>query len=122
LFQKTLLPGPNLEITTGHHDDGEFEVVTSRPRLSDNLPKVRRQEPLCQLDWELHWDSEGKVIELDQLVTKIYQGGVDHNIRAEVWKYLLGYYDFNSTLKERELHRKSMVSSKKNNMCDGIYI
>ncbi len=33
----------------GHREDGEFEVVTSRPRMMDNLPLVQRQEPLCQL-------------------------------------------------------------------------
>ena len=39
LLQKSLA-GPILESTTCHQDDGEFEVVTSRPRLSENLPMV----------------------------------------------------------------------------------
>ncbi len=34
---------------SGHREDGEFEVVTSRPKLMDNLPLVQRQQPLCQL-------------------------------------------------------------------------
>ena len=95
--------GPILESTTCHQDDGaEFEVVTSRPRLSEHLPIVKREEPLCQLDWELHWDHDGRVLDHNELVKKIFQGGVDHNIRSEVWKFLLGYHDFHSTQKERE--------------------
>jgi hypothetical protein len=34
---------------SGHREDGEFEVVTSRPKLMDNLLLVQRQQPLCQL-------------------------------------------------------------------------
>ncbi len=109
LIQKSLLP--SLEVTTSHQDDGEFEVVTSRPRLCDNLPKVSRIEPLCQLDWELHWDAEGRVLDMDELIEKIFRGGVDHHIRMEVWKFLLGYFDFKSTAKEREIHRKKKVNT-----------
>lgn len=101
--------GPILESTTCHQDDGEFEVVTSRPRLSENLPNVKREDPLCQLDWELHWDHDGKVIDCDELIKKIFQGGIEHNIRSEVWKFLLGYHSFDSTLKQREDNRKSKV-------------
>ena len=110
LIHKSLLPGPNLEVTTGHQDDGAFEVVISRPRLSDNLQKVPRAEPLCQLDWELHWDADGKVLDYEELVMKIFKGGIDHSIRSEVWKFLLDYYDFNSSAVEREAHRKAKVS------------
>ena len=40
----------------GHREDGEFEVVTSRPRLMDTLPHVQREEPLCQLVRKLDCD------------------------------------------------------------------
>jgi len=109
LIHKSLLPGPNLEVTTGHQDDGAFEVVISRPRLSENLPKVSRSEALCQLDWELHWDSDGTVVDHEELIEKIFRGGLDHTIRSEVWKFLLGYYDFQSSAKDRELVRKTKV-------------
>ena len=111
LLQKSLA-GPILESTTCHQDDGEFEVVTSRPRLSANLPLVTRDEPLCQLDWELHWNHDGQVIDHEELIKKIFRGGIEHNIRSEVWKFLLGYNDFSSTLKEREDNRKIKVCVK----------
>ena len=34
---------------------------------------------------------------------------MEHSIRGEVWKFLLGYYDFKSSSKEREIHRKAKV-------------
>eukprot|EP00093_Oithona_nana_P006165 06165.XXX_166349_168505_1 [CDS] Oithona nana genome sequencing. len=99
----------NLEVTTGNQDDGAFEVVTSRPKLSENLPKVLRDEPLCQLDWELHWDEQGRVLDQSELVQKIFKGGVEQNVRSEVWKFLLDYYDFGSSASEREACRKAKV-------------
>ena len=108
LLQKSMNP-TNLEVTTGHQDDGAFEVVTSRPKLSENLPKVLRDEPLCQLDWELHWDDQGRVLDQKELLQKIFKGGVEHNVRSEVWKFLLDYYDFQSSAAEREISRKAKV-------------
>ena len=99
----------NLEVTTGNQDDGAFEVVTSRPKLSENLPKVLRDEPLCQLDWELHWDEQGRVLDQSELIQKIFKGGMEHNVRSEVWKFLLDYYDFGSSASEREACRKAKV-------------
>ena len=77
--------------------------------FSENLPKISRSEPLCQLDWELHWDSEGKCVDKEELLQKIFKGGLDHNIRSEVWKFLLGYYDLDSNAKQREELRKKKV-------------
>ena len=81
--------------------------MVERPRISENLPKVARTDALCQLDWELHWDSDGRVVDQEELVEKIFKGGLEHTIRSEVWKFLLGYYDFKSSAKERESVRKT---------------
>jgi hypothetical protein len=35
-------------------------------------------------DWELHQDVDGNIMEVDDLRTKIFKGGVEHNIRS-VW-------------------------------------
>ena len=109
LLRRSLHAGPNLDVETSHQDDGEFEVVTPRPRLMKDLPRMKRSDPLCQLDWELHLNEDGRVLEVDELKRKIFKGGIDHNIRIEVWKFLLGYFDFNLTFEERSLQRKSKV-------------
>ncbi|AQK54630.1 RabGAP/TBC domain-containing protein [Zea mays] len=33
---------------------------------------------------------------------KVFYGGVDHALRKEVWKFLLGYHEYDSTYAERE--------------------
>ena len=109
LLQNSLLqlPGHNhLDVTL----DGEYEVVTPRPRIMDNLPKVERTDALCQLDWELHFDSDGKILDLNELKDKIFRGGVEHEIRYEVWKFLLGFYEWDSTAKERNRVRSEKVA------------
>ena len=47
-------------------------------------------------------DNEGRVVNAESLKQQIFRGGVDPPIRIEVWKFLLGYYDYNSTYKERQ--------------------
>lgn len=97
----------HLDITSS--GDGEFEVVTPRRRLMQDLPTVDRTEALCQLDWELHFESDGRVVDLDELKEKIFKGGVEHEIRSDVWKFLLGFYDWNTSAEERIRIRKQKV-------------
>lgn len=81
-----------------------FEVISCielPPR-----PKVQRSEPVSQEEWLSHIDSEGKINNVPALKRKIFQGGLTNSIRSDVWKFLLGYYSFNSTQKERHSHRK----------------
>ena len=68
-----------------------------------------RDAPLCQLDWELHINSEGMVQEVPELLEKIFKGGIDENIRGEIWKYLLGYYHWHHPAEVRETNRKARV-------------
>ena len=97
----------HLDVTSTR--DGEFEVVTPRRRLMEDLPKVHRAEAMCQLDWELHFESDGRVVDLEELKEKIFRGGVEHEIRCDVWKYLLGFYDWNSSSEERIRVRNEKV-------------
>jgi hypothetical protein len=32
-------------------------------------------------DWELHQDVDGNIMEIDDLKSKIFKGGIEHNIR-----------------------------------------
>ena len=107
----------HLDVTSS--GDGEFEVVTPRRRLTQDLPNVERTEALCQLDWELHFESDGRVVDLEELREKIFKGGVEHEIRCDVWKFLLGFYDWNTSAEERMIIRKEKV--KNNYLLDYFY-
>ncbi|XP_078599803.1 small G protein signaling modulator 2-like isoform X11 [Branchiostoma floridae x Branchiostoma japonicum] len=49
--------------------------------------------------WSMHED--GQVNDEEEIYRLVYFGGCDHEIRAEVWPYLLGHYTFGDTDGER---------------------
>ncbi|KAL5212476.1 hypothetical protein ABZP36_023323 [Zizania latifolia] len=72
---------------------------------SDNLPLVwgkQRDNPLSVEEWSNFLDPEGRVMDSKALRKKVFYGGVDHVLRKEVWKFLLGYHEYDSTYAERE--------------------
>ncbi|XP_076304526.1 TBC1 domain family member 15-like isoform X1 [Tachypleus tridentatus] len=96
---------PSVEIN--QNEEPGFEVITCMelpPR-----PQVKRDDPVLFDQWESHIDSEGQVTDIEQLKCKIFKGGLLNSLRKEVWKFLLGYFPFNSTRKEREKLRKKKI-------------
>ncbi|GAU11865.1 hypothetical protein TSUD_194870 [Trifolium subterraneum] len=74
-------------------------------RVFDNLSLVwgkPRQSPLDTKEWITFLDSEGRVTDSEALRKRIFYGGLDHELRHEVWGLLLGYYPYDSTYAERE--------------------
>ncbi|ESN93184.1 hypothetical protein HELRODRAFT_115787 [Helobdella robusta] len=54
-------------------------------------------------------DKEGRLTNVSSVKMAIFKGGIDQSIRQEVWKYLLGYYGWNSTYKSRVEDRKKKI-------------
>lgn len=82
--------------------------VPADPLEFDKLTLVwgkPRQSPLTREEWVTFLDSEGRVVDSKTLRKRIFYGGVAHELRKEVWPFLLGYYDYNSTYAEREYLR-----------------
>lgn len=97
-------PTCNINTTTIQED---FEVITCLdlpPR-----PLVKRLSPLSMEEWNAHLEADGRIKNVPALKYKIFRGGVDPSLRCEVWKFLLGFYDFESSMKEREAYRKSRI-------------
>ncbi|XP_062220086.1 uncharacterized protein LOC133919648 [Phragmites australis] len=72
---------------------------------SDHLPLVwgkQRDRPLSVEEWRAFLDPEGRVMDSKALRKKVFYGGVDHALRKEVWKFLLGCHEYDSTYAERE--------------------
>ncbi|KAM9352515.1 TBC1 domain family member 15 isoform 2-T2 [Symphorus nematophorus] len=93
---------PGLEIN--QQEEPGFEVIT-RIDLGSR-PQVTRREPLSADDWTKHQDAEGRMINITHLKHVIFKGGLCHAVRKEAWKFLLGYFPWDSTLEERKaLHR-----------------
>ena len=84
-------------------------VFRSKSCIMASYRPAVRDAPLCQLDWELHIDTDGVVREVPRLLDKIFSGGCDNNIRSEVWKYLLGYYKWHHPTEVQETNKKARV-------------
>lgn len=84
-------------------DVGTFELVD----LKQNDPPLlawgrARLPPLETEEWATFLDSEGRVVDSKAFRKRIFYGGVEHRLRHEVWKFLLGYHRYDSTFAERE--------------------
>ncbi|XP_035258021.1 TBC1 domain family member 15 [Anguilla anguilla] len=89
---------PGLEIN--QQEEPGFEVIT-RIDLG-RRPDVERRDPVSAEDWAQHVDSEGRVQEVSHLKSLIFKGGLCHAVRKEAWKFLLGYFPWDSTRDERK--------------------
>ncbi|XP_066175284.1 TBC1 domain family member 15 isoform X2 [Sylvia atricapilla] len=88
---------PGLKIN--QQEEPGFEVIT-RIDLGKQ-PEVSRREPVSPEEWAKNMDSEGRILDVDYIKRLIFKGGLCHTLRKEAWKFLLGYFPWNSTKEER---------------------
>ncbi|XP_075006097.1 TBC1 domain family member 15 isoform X2 [Calonectris borealis] len=88
---------PGLKIN--QQEEPGFEVIT-RIDLGKQ-PEVSRREPVSAEEWAKNMDSEGRILNVDYIKQLIFKGGLCHTLRKEAWKFLLGYFPWNSTKEER---------------------
>uniref|UniRef100_A0A674N215 TBC1 domain family member 15 n=1 Tax=Takifugu rubripes TaxID=31033 RepID=A0A674N215_TAKRU len=80
-------------------DEPGFELITCGVELGPR-PDVCRGPPLDR--WEEFLDPEGRVKNPERIRDLVFRGGIAPPLRKELWKFLLGFYPWNSTAKERE--------------------
>ncbi|KAL0993317.1 hypothetical protein UPYG_G00106050 [Umbra pygmaea] len=80
-------------------DEPGFELINCGAELGPR-PDVTRGPPLDK--WEEFMDPEGRVKDPERIKELIFRGGITPSLRKDVWKFLLGFYPWNSTVKERE--------------------
>ncbi|KAL4641469.1 TBC1 domain family member 15 isoform X2 [Arapaima gigas] len=93
---------PGLEVN--QQEEPGFEVIT-RIDLGPR-PEVRRREPVSAEGWAVHMDADGRVQNVPHLKELIFKGGLCHAVRKEAWKFLLGYFPWDSTREERKSLQK----------------
>ncbi|XP_044738125.1 small G protein signaling modulator 2-like isoform X2 [Chrysoperla carnea] len=64
------------------------------------IPSIGAECGLTKARWE-NLNKDGIVTDCDEIYRLAYFGGVEHEIRKEVWPYLLGHYKFGSSTNER---------------------
>ncbi|XP_059442679.1 rab GTPase-activating protein 22-like isoform X3 [Corylus avellana] len=95
-------------------------VVASSSSSSSSSSPVstdrRRKHVLLPKQWKSFFTPDGKLIDGGvKFLKKVRSGGVDPSLRTEVWPFLLGVYDMNSSQEERD-----SVKIKKRNEYDNL--
>ncbi|XP_021914957.1 TBC1 domain family member 15 [Zootermopsis nevadensis] len=72
-------------------------------------PPAPRGPPLTVEQWTRFQDKDGRILEVETLKDIIFRGGVEPHLRYEVWKFLLGYFPWDSTHADRQKLRKQKV-------------
>ncbi|KAL5539726.1 hypothetical protein UlMin_045007, partial [Ulmus minor] len=74
--------------------------------LKSPWSRRRRKHALLPKQWKSFFTPDGKLTDGGvKFLKKARSGGVDPSIRAEVWPFLLGVYEVNSTKEERDAVR-----------------
>ncbi|XP_010276132.1 PREDICTED: TBC1 domain family member 17-like, partial [Nelumbo nucifera] len=88
--------------SVGTPTDSFYEV---RAECTDDVPKTRFKikggKTLSERRWHAAFSPEGH-LDISKTLSRIYRGGIHPSIRGEVWEFLLGCYDPESTFEERE--------------------
>ncbi|XP_054775081.2 TBC1 domain family member 15-like isoform X2 [Lytechinus pictus] len=86
-------------------EQGYGLVSQSQIRLGER-PNVDRLDPMTEVEWLQYQDKEGRITKVDDVLRRIFRGGLAPSLRKEVWKFLLRYYPWNSTRSERQSLRR----------------
>ncbi|CAH8385173.1 unnamed protein product [Eruca vesicaria subsp. sativa] len=79
-----------------------FTVYSRRGSIGSPWPLRRRKHALQPSQWNSFFTHQGRLRDGGvKFLKKVRSGGVDPSIRPEVWPFLLGVYDLNSTEEER---------------------
>ncbi|CAN7051714.1 unnamed protein product [Brassica rapa subsp. trilocularis] len=82
-------------------------VYSHRGSIGSPWSLRRRKHALQPKQWNAFFPKEGRLSDGGvQFLKKVRSGGVDPSIRPEVWLFLLGVYDLNSTEEERDSIRQ----------------
>ncbi|RZC73847.1 hypothetical protein C5167_049328 [Papaver somniferum] len=77
-------------------------VSSDRSSLKSPWSRRRRKHSLSSRKWKNLFTLDGKIRDRVKFLKKVRSGGVDPSIRTDVWPFLLGVYDLNSTEEERD--------------------
>ncbi|KAJ7965285.1 GTPase-activating protein gyp7 [Quillaja saponaria] len=78
----------------------------SRGHLKSPWSRRKRKHTLSPQQWRSLFTPDGRLRDSGvKFLKKVRSGGVDPSIRAEVWPFLLGVYDLNSSEEDRDIIR-----------------
>ena len=88
------------------------EVVQSDRNPSEDLDRLH-PEKVEESQTDTSRKSIGGLVNEAEIYTRIYFGGVDPDIRREVWPYLLGHHKWNATGKVNRIMTHFIICLRK---------
>lgn len=79
----------------------KFTIIQSGLRAKDCHPEEGIYGVVNEEIWRSYVNEKGQVEEPYSLRKAIFFGGIDKNLRVEIWPFLLGMFDFESTEEDR---------------------
>ena len=83
-----------------HTGESDFELYDVRKPLEPTVP-VSRDVPVTRIEFESHLDQEGRVHRIKELQDRVFGGGIEPELRKEIWPFLLNVYGWDTTVLER---------------------
>eukprot|EP00039_Didymoeca_costata_P028524 m.21341 g.21341 ORF g.21341 m.21341 type:complete len:474 (+) comp7116_c0_seq1:153-1574(+) len=77
-------------------NDAEEEAATAQVKES-------RGPPLTEEAWKAFFDKDGRLLNESGFKKTVFRGGIEPDVRKVAWPFLMGYFDFQSTYREREI-------------------
>lgn len=101
---------PNNSTTSLTSNNDEYEVLSNSPKGDNQFnlpvrPKVTRGAQLSPKQWSEFMTEDGRISDVERVKEVIFRGGIGNDLRCEVWKYLLNYYDWDITTEQKIQHR-----------------
>ncbi|XP_057965810.1 rab GTPase-activating protein 22 isoform X2 [Malania oleifera] len=102
-------------ILTNQSASGEVDTYYPiKSECQDDVPKIRFRprvgKTLSERKWNAAFHHDGS-LDIAKVLRRIQRGGVHPSIKGEVWEFLLGCYDPNSTFSERNQLRQHRSGS-----------
>lgn len=91
-------------------DNEEELLVREQENLLPRRPSVARSSCLNARQWMELVGDDGRIHEVDLIKEIIFRGGVEHGLRVDVWKYLLGYWRWDETSDQRKRAQRQRSS------------
>ncbi|XP_042027510.1 TBC1 domain family member 16-like isoform X1 [Salvia splendens] len=85
--------------------DSYYQVHPDCTDVPQSKFRIKAGRTLSARKWHAAFSPEG-YLDIEKILSRVQRGGVHPSIRGEVWKFLLGCYDPNSTFDEREQIRQ----------------
>lgn len=93
--------------TVPFHISLKHQMERTFNKITRAFSESTRRGPLKEVEWHCHLDCEGRILAIDELWARVFQGsGLEPSLRKEVWPHLLNVFPPDLTKDERERHLK----------------